>query len=197
MKLLAITAPGDVALEVETITALFIAGLEILHLRKPKWSASHMAELLDGIDPAYHSRVTVHSNYELLKKYQLGGVHLPSWSREPCNERLGTRFSRSCHSVKEVEGLAGSYDYLFISPVFDSVSKKGYLSALSIDELYDCTNRTGERLVALGGITSQTLPELSTNICWGAAVLGTIWQHSRVVGRVRAFRELKEIADRL
>ncbi|WP_136799711.1 thiamine phosphate synthase [Desulfosediminicola ganghwensis] len=197
MKLLVISTPGFDGAETETINALFSAGLEILHLRKPGWSNLQMAELLDGIDPAHHPRIMIHSNYDLLEKYQLRGAHLPSRSIHPCSTTPAYSRSRSCHSIEEVECLAGIYEYLFISPVFDSVSKQGYLSAVSVDELHNCTNSSGRRLVALGGITAQKLPELSSSICWGAAALGTIWQHEGVVERVSAFRNLQKIADRI
>lgn len=197
MKLLVLTAPGSVAAEAKTINSLFGAGLEILHFRKPGWRAERLMEVLDMVDPAHHPKIMVHAHQELLDQYQLRGVHLPSWSIAPGGAEPGHSRSRSCHSTEEAESLAGIYEYLFISPVFDSVSKKGYLSAISIDELRDCSNRSGKRLVALGGITSATLPRLSTKVCWGAAVLGYVWQHPEVVERVRAFRELKAIADRL
>lgn len=197
MKLLVLTAPGSVAAEAETIGSLFDAGLEILHFRKPGWPAERLMKVLDMIDPDQHPKIMVHAHHELLNKYQLRGVHLPSCSIAPCGAKPGHSCSRSCHSTQEAENLAGNYEYLFISPVFDSVSKKGYLSAISIDELRDCTNRSGKRLVALGGITPETLPRLSTKVCWGAAVLGSVWQHQAVVERVQAFRELKAIADRL
>lgn len=197
MKLLVITAPGAVSAEEETINALFSAGLEILHLRKPEWSSSRMANLLDRIDPAHHPRIMIHSNHGLLRHYQLRGAHFPSWALAPCTERPAYSRSRSCHSLQEIECLCGGYEYLFISPVFDSVSKQGYLAAISIDELRSCTNRTGRRLVALGGITTHTLPKLSANMCWGAAVLGVVWLQPEVRRRIGVFRELQQIADRL
>lgn len=195
MKLLVLTAPGSVAAEAEAIDSLFEAGLEILHFRKPGWPAERLMAVLDKVDPAHHPKIMVHGHHELLDDYQLRGVHLPSCSIAPSGAKPGHSRSRSCHSTKEAENLAGNYEYLFISPVFDSVSKKGYLSAISVDELRDCTVRSGKRLVALGGITSETLPRLSTKVCWGAAVLGSVWQHQTLVERVQAFRELKAIAD--
>ena len=69
-------------------------------------------------------------------------------------------------------------DYLFLSPIFDSISKEGYRSAFTPAVLREAAARglLGERVAALGGVRPELLPTLRDLGFGGAALLGCIWR---------------------
>lgn len=197
MKILVITAPQDVSDEVTTLEALFEAGLEILHLRKPGFEQAAMEKYIGCIASRYHHRIMLHSHHALVERYGLRGMHLPAGRRGGVSPSARAKhISTSCHSLAEVEQHAGQYEYAMVSPVFDSISKPGYRAAINTDKLGECCGGLKGRVVALGGVTSQNLEALPRK-CWGAAVLGHVWQHEGRADRVRAFLEIEGAARRM
>ena len=70
-----------------------------------------------------------------------------------------------------------SYDYLLLSPIFDSISKVGYRSAFSLEEL-ERAARAGiidERVIALGGVTLEKIPILEALNFGGVAMMGAVY----------------------
>ena len=63
------------------------------------------------------------------------------------------------------------------SPIFDSISKKGYKHSFSNRDLEDAGNSgiINEKVIALGGIIPQFIPQLRAWNFGGAAFLGDIW----------------------
>ena len=175
MQLIVITSPSPIAQEATKINALFAAGMEVLHLRKPDFSKKDYVKLLEEINANYHHKIKIHDFFELADNYNLSGVHLNA--RNPHyagNRKINT--SKSCHSMEELDSIAG-YDYVFLSPIFDSISKKGYRSNFSDETLSTASSKgkINQKVVALGGINRETLPLLKKYAFGGIAVLGSIW----------------------
>ncbi len=189
MKILVITPPQEVLLEVETIHELFRNGLEILHLRKPDYDYSRFEMLLKNIESKYHHRIMVHAHHSLGKEYQLRGIHFPAAVRYKSKKQLHCHQSTSCHSIEELESCCNHFEYLLVSPVFDSISKPGYCAGIHTAELEKSITHSRRRVVGLGGITPETLQKLPEN-CWGAAVLGYVWGHDTIRNRIRNFEKL-------
>ena len=173
-KFLKIAVTTQWALEGEAgriVSLLLDEGFDYVHLRKPEWSPDHMEDLIRRIPSELHGRLVLHDCHELAPKYGLGGIHLNNHNLSP---RDGVTYSVSCHSLEEIDKYPDAR-YLFLSPIFDSISKPGYLSAF---DLYKIKPRiTGKRVVALGGVTTDKIPLLKTAGFYGAAMLGGIWQH--------------------
>ena len=126
MKLITITQPAFFEGEAEAITSLFDAGLEILHLRKPGASYEDMEQLLNRLPPEYLKRIVTHEHFQLASFRNLKGIHLNG--RNPAAPAGFTgHISRSCHSLEEVVKYKATCDYVFLSPIYDSISKEGYL----------------------------------------------------------------------
>ena len=176
MKLLvAITRPDCFSGEASLITRLFSEGLTRLHLRKPDAPRETLESLLRAIPPVFYPRIALHDHFELAEAYALGGVHLNGRNPTPPPGWCG-RVSRSCHTLEELSRFA-SLDYLFLSPIFPSLSKQGYAPILSDSQLKTATELgiITEKVVALGGISEDTLPCLRHWGFGGAAVLGALW----------------------
>lgn len=176
MKLTVITLPEMVAGEENAINRLFESGLELLHLRKPKAGVGELSALIEGINPEFRSRITLHDNFELAERFDIGGLHLNSRNRNiPCGFK--GRISASCHSLAEVCDKKGKCDYVFLSPIFDSISKEGYDSNFTDIELSKASmNGTiDEKVFALGGIGFDKVLKLKDFSFGGIAVLGGLW----------------------
>ena len=87
MKPIVICYPTQLDKEVEAINALFEAGLEVLHVRKPAYSEADMIAFIDSIDAKYHDKVALHSNLHLVELKGLRGVHFHI-IQSPFNRRL-------------------------------------------------------------------------------------------------------------
>ena len=175
-----ITSPDFLRNESKYISSLFDAGLEILHLRKPDATKEEYERLFNSIPQKYHERIMLHDFFELTEQYNVRGVHLNR--RNP--EYSGTKnikISKSCHSTQELETI-DKYDYVFLSPVFNSISKEGYHATFSHKELLHAsqTGLINEKVIALGGIYVNTLPLLESYKFGGIGVLGAIWDVASV-----------------
>jgi thiamine-phosphate pyrophosphorylase len=181
VRLIVITHPDPVAEELVKINALFDAGMEILHIRKPKSSKEEYMELLNGIHPKYHAQIKIHEFFELTDSYALLGVHLNARNTS-YSGKTKVNISKSCHTIEELEQIAG-YDYVFLSPIFDSISKAGYVAKFSNEMLQKASAEgiINEKVIALGGIDEKTLPLLTKYPWGGAAALGSIWNGEDVV----------------
>lgn len=200
MKLILITPPDFLQGEAEMITALFDSGLDLLHLRKPDATEATVTQLLDELPTACLKQVVVHDFFALQPAYGLAGIHLNSRHPLPPVGYSGS-LSRACHSLAEVKQHLAAFDYLLLSPVFDSISKQGYRSAYSTEELKQAqlSGIITDKVMALGGISAHNLPEVRQMGFGGAALLGDVWNRYTATGDIPAvasyFKELKRMAE--
>jgi thiamine-phosphate pyrophosphorylase len=184
--LIVITAPTALPDEPRLLTELLAAGLERLHLRKPGWSARQVEKLIQALPPPFWARLVLHGHPGLVRRYELGGLHLTASQRAAARRRPhlqpGQTLSTSFHSLAEISQHRRRYDYVFLSPMFDSLSKAGYASKFDLPTvqafLQKLASRPGYRpaVLALGGLDYQTIPLARQVGFEGVAVLGTIWQ---------------------
>lgn len=183
-----ITLPYFFEDEAERITAKFQSGLRRLHLRKPDSTETEMRALLDTIPQVYHPRIVLHDHFSLTNDYNIGGVHLNS-RNDTMPIGWNGSVSISCHSIEELEtrkkdgchdskGYHRHFDYLSLSPIFDSVSKKNYHAVFS-DQALEMARTCGiidKRVFALGGVTRKHLNTIKQMGFGGAMMLGDAWQ---------------------
>ena len=185
MKLIVITTETFFEGEAEAINLLFENGLETLHLRKPAASLHETAVFIKQIRQDYHDRIVVHDHYDLTKMFDLKGIHLNRRNQETCYNRyckgdsqkqIKLSISRSCHSLEEVQE-SRFCDYVFLSPIFDSISKVVYKQGFTPEQLNEACERKiiDERVIALGGITKENIPIARSYGFGGVAVLGALW----------------------
>lgn len=186
-----VTLPSFFDGEAETITMMFQSGLQRLHLRKPGSSIAECRSLLCDIPQCYHCRIVLHDHYELADEFALGGVHLNSRNTSPLRlPHNGQTVSVSCHSIEELaarkrdgyfcrDGKHGSFDYLSLSPIFDSISKEGYLAAFTPEQLLQAKSEgiIDSKVVALGGISADNVCLTERYGFGGVMVLGDAWRH--------------------
>lgn len=183
MKIIAITTPKIISDDGYIIRGLLDNGVDIVHLRKPESTIDECRVLLSNLGDEYRARIVVHDYPELYSEFSLRGVHI--------NKNIGTLpdgydglRTRSCHSLEEVVRYKDECDYLFLSPIFDSISKAGYHSAFD-----ECSLRQASisgvidsRVIALGGVTFDRIDYLKELNFGGVAMSGAIYSVDAVDG---------------
>lgn len=177
MEWIVITSLGFIQGEADFIDRLFNHGLDRLHLRKPGAEIGECRRLLDGISREWLPQIVVHDNFGLCREYGLGGVHLNGRNPMAPPNHEGS-VSRSCHSLEEISRYKGECDYLTLSPIFNSISKQGYMAAFGPGQLAAARDSglIDSRVIALGGVTLENIPRVKELGFGGVAILGDVWQ---------------------
>ncbi|MBD5355943.1 MAG: thiamine phosphate synthase [Bacteroides sp.] len=171
-RIIAITSPQHIPGEAMKINEILCNNeADLVHIRKPLWTEDQTIELLQQISPEFYNRIKLHDHFSLLQWFPLLGIHLNSRnSIVPKNVVLSV--SCSFHNIDQLV-KADQYDYVTLSPIFDSISKSDYRSAFSLSELAPYLN--GKRVIALGGVTPDKFEQLKNAGFAGAAMLGYFW----------------------
>ena len=195
-----ITKPEFFEGEAEQIVQLLDSGrADLVHIRKPLVSLADSARglelaelaelaglerlerlerLIQALPARVYGRLVLHDCFELALKYQLHGVHLNSRHPQPPEGFKGA-ISISCHSLKELaECRKKPYAYMSLSPIFDSISKPGYHSAFTAEEIAKARRQglIDERVMALGGVTFDKVNDVLKMGFGGAMILGDAWK---------------------
>lgn len=178
MKRIIITSPDDMPGEDVYIPRLIDRGAFAVHLRKPEWSIARYAALLRMIPAEYHRYIVLHDHYALCRDFALRGIHLNRRNPSPPDCHYG-HISCSCHTLEEVIAAKPRKDYVFLSPIFDSISKAGYRSAFTARRLNEAARRgiIDEKVIALGGVTEDKTGLLAQWRFGGYAMLGAVWNN--------------------
>lgn len=198
MRLIIITKENFFDEEANIINHLFEAGLETLHLRKPFSVEEEVKLLLSEINPDYHSRIVLHDHFSLLSSFNLKGVHLNRRNPETSQKKT-ISISTSCHTLEEVVIAQKKCNYLFLSPIFDSISKSGYRQGFTSKQLLEAKENgvINHKVMALGGITPETVSAVTAFGFGGIAVLGWLWgdieKSEDKKGLLERFEQLKQV----
>ncbi|GAA4116095.1 thiamine phosphate synthase [Aquimarina addita] len=183
--IIVITSEQPLDNEAAQINALFTAGLEILHLRKPTFTIEGYKVLLDLIDVNYHNRIMTHQFPELTTVYGLRGVHLQEQARLDLEDDLevtvrryinkGFSVTSSFHSKEDIIACTTDFEYVLLSPVFGSISKKGYQG-----KGFDVSD-INKKVIGMGGVNENTIQATLDLGYKGVGVLGGVWNTSNPV----------------
>ena len=178
MEIILISPENNSENEHELINFFFENGLKYFHLRKPEYSVFEMKKYIHKVPEIYRKRIILHSHYELISEFSLKGGH---FSIKRMNEfekfkKFDFQKSYSAHNFLELEKYHRELDYIFISPVFDSISKTGYKSNFDLTDIQDFIGKkNAKNIVALGGISIENISKLENIPFFGLAFLGYIW----------------------
>ncbi|MDO6490279.1 MULTISPECIES: thiamine phosphate synthase [unclassified Cellulophaga] len=183
----------DVPNEIEILHQLFNAGLQYYHLRKPFKDLKQHKEYLNKIKPEYYNRVIIHHHHELINSYNLKGIHFQEQKRRDTIDNatryfkdlnmFGKTISSSFHDPEELNSCYFEFDYHLLSPVFNSISKKGYKGrGFNVNHI----NKT---IVGMGGVTAENLSKFNTLGYKGIGVLGGVWNSKNPL---EAFKQINE-----
>ncbi|WP_114783043.1 thiamine phosphate synthase [Botryobacter ruber] len=192
MHLIVITTPHAFPNEHQLIHQLLEAGLETLHVRKPGYSLAEMRAWLSQISVLHHPRLMLHQHHELAQEFRVKGLHFPEAVRATAatTPKMNLLFSTSFHALQELPKPHPLFDYAFLSPVFDSISKEGYAAAFAEEDVKKALQTATVPVVALGGVAMENLAKVRELGFAGAAVLGAVWQADEPV---KVFSKLSEL----
>jgi thiamine-phosphate pyrophosphorylase len=175
-----ISNPTSVKDEHVIINQLFEEGLELFHLRKPGSSINELRSLLKNIEIKHYPKIALHQHHEIADQLGIQRLHYTEENRKNTfeiilNEQLQKNniLSSSVHDIEEYKKVSSHFDYVFLSPVFNSISKSGYHSILKKDFEIPVERKT--KIIALGGIDNKKAGEIKVYGFDGIATLGAIW----------------------
>jgi thiamine-phosphate pyrophosphorylase len=176
--IIVITPEEIIQNETEVINELFQDGLDLLHIRKPFINSEEMMDFIQKINSKFHQQLVLHSHYDLAENFNISRLHFREIDRqnELYKSFIDKTISTSVHDIQTFNELNEDWEYSFISPVFPSISKKGYGENSTI--LNDIKNRahSNVKLIALGGINENNIHKVFESEVDGVALLGAIWE---------------------
>jgi len=164
--------------ETELINELFQEGLDLLHIRKPFMNPEEMTDFIQKIDSRFHHRLVLHSHCDLAKNFNISRLHFREIDRQNglFKSFVDKTISTSVHDIEAFNQLNEDWEYSFISPVFPSISKKGYGESSTILNEIKKRDNPKVKLIALGGINENNINKVFDNDVDGVALLGSIWE---------------------
>ena len=186
MKIVLLSKPKLDEHEIDVVKALFENGLETYHIRKPRITTKQMKSVIDSIPQQFHNRIIIHSHHNLALKYNLKGVHytkahlqktLKNWWRKITLGIAKTSLIKTVSHSKLVslyDKQELDFDYVFLSPVFDSLSGK-FQSGFHVDGIKAAIQKSGKKIIARGGIDIKRLPQIKELGFYGIALNSCIW----------------------
>lgn len=186
MKIIAITPPHAIENEVVIIKRLLENSVDIVHLRKHQSEfeggevISYLREILSALTSEERNKIIIHDFPMLYDEYSLKGIHINKNITSLPENYNGFR-TRSCHSFEEIERYKNEYNYLFLSPIFDSISKPDYKSPFTHDALQKASLEgiIDKKVIALGGVTFDKIPYLQSLNFGGVAMIGGIYEFAK------------------
>ncbi|MBU2945548.1 thiamine phosphate synthase [Zobellia uliginosa] len=188
-----ISPEEDTSNEIDILNRLFKEGLEYYHLRKPNKDQQQYCDYLHLIEEKYHNKIVVHHHHKLVNTFNLKGIHFQEQKRRDnidnpgqyfCNLSMyGKTISSSFHEPEELEACDFEFDYHLLSPVFSSISKKGY------EGRGFNVNHIDKKIIGMGGVTKNNLSEIQKLGFQGVGVLGGIWNSKTPIENFKVMQE--------
>ncbi|MDO5637082.1 MAG: thiamine phosphate synthase [Myroides sp.] len=181
--IIVITPEEFIKNETEIINELFQEGLDLLHIRKPLLNSVGMVDFIQKINSKFHHQLVLHSHYELAESFNISRFHFrEDYRHNSLYKSFKDRIiSTSVHDIEVFNELNEDWNYVFISPVFPSISKKGYGEKSNILNDIEKRNNSNVKLIALGGINDQNISKAFESDIDGVALLGAIWESTEPI----------------
>jgi thiamine-phosphate diphosphorylase len=156
------------------------AGVHLVQIRERDLEGRALAGIVARCVSAVrgtHARVLVNDRVDAAMAAGAHGVHLRGDSVPAARVRAivpsGFLVGRSVHSAEEAARVAaaGGLDYLIFGPVFSTTSKPGTVPA-GVAALAAVVDATTLPVLAVGGITAATVPDVAPTGAAGIAAIG-------------------------
>jgi len=181
------------------------AGVDIIQIRERDLEASVLAAVVCAVIDATRgsaTRVVVNDRLDVAIGCGAAGVHLRFDSVAPSAARSiapsGFLIGRSVHGLEEAVEVAQDVDYLIAGTVFTTPSKPAASERLGLEGLGAIVRRIRVPVLAIGGVTLDTVHAIASTGAAGIAGIGLFLPGAagmaEVVGRVRAAFERHQAA---
>lgn len=186
MKLILISSSDKKENEPELVTKMFELGVDCFHLRKPKYTTRELSDYIKAIPAHFHNRIIIHSHHKLALRYELKGIHLTRIHKKRklrqwfIMQRLRMKRKKIVVSVsfRKLANLyeeKDTYSYVFLSPIFDSLSGK-FQSGFNEFSLKAAIEKTPHKVIARGGMDLERLEKVKEIGFYGIAFYSTVWK---------------------
>ncbi len=206
MKLIVCSTPEILSDEQQLVQELMQCGIETFHLRKPILTLEEMRDWLKQVSLTDCSKIVLHSHWLLAEEFNIKGIHIgaaalrsmplaeqESWMAYAKRNQL--TISSSVHHQEEINRLPKEFDYIWLSPVFESISKQAYMSSFSDSQFDNWAKELKEQkqtqVYALGGVTAQHAIKLAQRGFDGMVVLGSVWS------KVKGIQDKEQVKQRI
>lgn len=193
--IIGISSEAESRNESATIQQLLCGGMDLFHIRKYHYSDKMLVDFTEKIDLKFRERLVLHSHFHLAEKLQIHRLHINEKLRKTGFEFFHSEFiySTSVHSIEDFNQISNKWDYAFLSPVFPSISKKGYgIDENVFEEIKNRTN-TAVKLIGLGGVHQDNYKRLRNQGADGAALLGSIWQNPKPLKTIEKCKQIDRL----
>ncbi|MFV0248108.1 MAG: thiamine phosphate synthase [Tenacibaculum sp.] len=222
MKISLVSSFYDISNEIHVLNLLFCNGLTTFHLRKDldckhlggkeTYTEKKIRNYIESIPKCFRDRVIIHSHFHLVKEYELKGAHFTkkySYEEFLKDQELNAEdnplkyIGFSVHSTDEIMRNSQLYDYLFLSPIFDSISNIGYNSKFNLTKLKSFLQEEDVKpeIIALGGMDNTKIAKVKILGFNGLALLGYIWsefdEDKNIIGALNRFKAITKINEGL
>jgi thiamine-phosphate pyrophosphorylase len=151
-----------------------------IHVRKPTLDKEGYKEYLQNHNHLL-SHFVLHHHHSLAKEFHVKGIHLKERDRKsPDSTFKGLNIvSTSIHSIEDSKSLIHPFDYIFYSPLFESISKENYGTHKTYEALcetvFELKKNTAISIMGLGGIKEENIGLVKQSGFDGAGLLGAVW----------------------
>ena len=204
MKLILISSSGKSEDETKQLVQLFEMGIETFHLRKPKMTTKELRYYLEAVPEVFHDRIIIHSHHDLAVSYNLKGIHMTRIHKKRkfrqwfIMQRIRMRkknivVSTSFRKLGNLYEEENKYSYVFLSPIFDSLSGK-FQSGFNEFSLKAAIEKTPHKVIARGGMDLSKIEKVREIGFYGMAFYSSIWKSKDPVeAGLKLFEKLKAL----
>jgi thiamine-phosphate pyrophosphorylase len=184
---------------IDVAEAMLAGGAPLLQLRVKDQPTGRFVEIARAVKVACArrgARLIVNDRADIAKLIDAAGVHLGQDDLRAAAARdlLGPHkiIGISTHTLEQADALArtGIADYIGFGPMFQTTSKPNPDPVQGLDGLRAVRARVGLPIVAIGGITAQTLPAVLAAGADAVAMIGEIVRAGDIAATVRALLAL-------
>jgi thiamine-phosphate pyrophosphorylase len=179
--------------------AMFDAGVRLLQLRVKDQSTGRFVEIARAVKAAAdraQAQLIINDRADIAKLIDAAGVHLGQEDLPvaAAREILGPTkiIGFSTHNVAQAEAASreGIADYIGFGPIYPTASKQRPDPVQGLDRLRQIRSRVTLPIVAIGGITAKTMPEVLAAGADAVAMIAEIVRADDVSTKIRALLEL-------
>lgn len=185
MKLIVISPSKRQDSEIGFLVNMFEQGLQTYHVRKKTFSTKDLKKYLTEIPRKYHNRIVIHTHHELALKFDLKGIYISRshkknkfklwfWKKWLKFRKGDLEVSTTIRNVEDMLEFAPRFDYIFLAPVFDSLSGS-FQAAFSEYNLIPALRNTKHKVIARGGVSVNTIQKAHSLGFGGGAFYTSIW----------------------
>ena len=181
---------------IKQIESILEGGADIIQLRfkaMTKHAFYSLAKQIKKITLSYQRKLLINDHVDLALAIDADGVHLGQQDL-PINiarQLLGPDkcIGISINSLKQTHlALSQSIDYLSISPLFSTQTKKDATPPLGLEALSEIKKLTDKKIITIGGITLSNCSQVINHGANGIAVCSAIFNSTNAFKESQKFR---------